>query len=479
MAANQGNDGGEISVSVVLYVHNGEPYLTEAVDSILDQTHEAFELCVVDDGSTDGTAKILEEYARRDGRVRVQRQAARGRDHLHETFNACLAMAGHDLVAIANADDIWRPHKLERQLEAFAADPELDICFHEATFIDADGCVLWGGFRRYDSPYDTAPPRPWRFISGNPVPNPTVMFKRGIVRRIGLQEVGQMHDYQFWFKATIAGCRFRGLPDRLMRYRIHEGSHSTAATRRELIRDAHRECSAAMVERHQIDELVPELQMIDSADIDSFAWAYSFVAGLLWQDGAFSAAGEVWREARRLSDDPSIVCGLGLVALRDGNGSDAARLLRLAADAGVGHAHAALAGTISNDTTYPPKWHGREPAIASLVEQTDLDGLADEAVSCPQPFDVVLVIPDASSDSERSDRIAIDLVRHSNGEHARMVGLATTPEDIEVLATAYDQACLTDPTIGDRLYLEVDVVPVAQRDSVVAAHVLDGAAIAS
>ena len=472
--------GTQTPISVVLYVHNGEPYLSEAIDSILGQSHEAFELCVVDDGSTDGTAQLLDRYATLDQRVRVQNQTARGREGLHETFNACLAMSNHELVAIANADDIWRPNKLERQLEAFANDPDLDICYHEAIFIDAQGCLLWGGFRRYSSPYDTAPPRPWRFVAGNPVPNPTVMFKRGIVRRIGLQEVGEMHDYQFWFKATVAGCSFRGLPDRLMHYRLHEASHSTATNRRDAIRDAHRDCAAAMVERHNIEDLVPELRLVDPQDVDSFAWAFSFIAGRLWCVGAFSAAGDTWRQARRLCDDPAILCGLGLVALRDGDERDAGRLLRLAADAGVGHARAALAGNINNDTVYPPKWHRREPAVAALVEQADYQGLTNDQVRCPEPFDVVLVLNESSEASpDLPDRVALDLVRGTVGEQARMVGLATGPNDIETIARAYDKACQDDPTIVDRLHLEVDVIPLAQFDSVIAAHLLDGAAIAS
>lgn len=467
-----------VPVSVLLYVHNGEPYLTEALNSILTQSHTQFELCVIDDGSTDGTAELLATAAATDPRVRVQRQEAKGRQRLHETFNSCLAMAQHDLVAIANADDIWRPEKLERQLSAFDEDPDLDVCYHEATFIDATGRLLWGRFRRYDSPYDTAPPRPWQFVSGNPVPNPTVMFKRAIVRRIGLQEVGEMHDHQFWFKATVAGCRFRGLPQRLIRYRLHEGSHSTASSRHEAIRAAHRACATEMIDRYSIEELVPELQLLDSHDSDSIAWAHSLIACALWEEGAFAKAGEYWREAHRWSNDPAVVCGLGLVALRDGVDRDASRLLRLAADAGVGHARAALAGRVDLDTMNPPKWHGKEPPIAAVVEQTDRSGLAIESERRPDPFDIVLVLPEASTSTpDLPNRIARDLLDVSNGLTQRMVGLVTEADGVDALAAGYGMACEIDPALGDSLHLEVDVVPVGQRESVIAAHRLDGAVI--
>lgn len=473
-------ESGPQPISVVLYVHNGEPYLAEALSSILGQSHENFELCVVDDGSTDGTADILAAIAVLDPRVRVQQQPAKGRERLHETFNACLAMARHELVAIANADDVWRPEKLERQLAAFEADPTLDVCYHEATFIDADGQLHWGGFRRYDSPYDTAAPRPWQFVQGNPIPNPTVMFRKAIVRRIGLQEVGDMHDHQFWFKATIAGCRFRGLPDRLIRYRVHEASHSTASSRVEVITKAHRACAVDMVRRHTIDELMPELGLVHPNDTESRAWAYSAIAGALWSTEAFDAAGDLWREARRLTDDPAVLCGIGLVGLRHGATREVNSLVRQAADLGVGHARAALAGGADIDSMRPPQWHGKKPEIAALVEQTDHHGLSLGRELCPDPFDVVLVVPDAAeSPAELSSHIADQLVRLAHESTARTVGLASGPDDITILTAAYDSACAADPTLPDRLHLEVDVIPAAQRPSVIEAHQLDGAAIRS
>lgn len=466
-------------VSVVLYVHNGEPYLTLALDSILTQTHRNFELCVVDDGSTDETPNILARVAEADSRVRVQRQNAHGRARLHETFNAALAMVRHDLVAIANADDVWMEDKLERQLRVFDDDPTLDICFHEATFIDADGRKLWGGFRRYASPYPAAPPRPWQFVGGNPIPNPTVMFRRAILRRIGLQEVGDMHDHQFWFKATVAGCRFFGMPDRLIRYRVHEGSHSTAASRHEAIREAHRACSASMVARYQIDQLVPELALVDPDDVDSTAWAHSLIAGALWSVGAFDAAGEQWRRALRFSDDPAILCGLGMIARRDGNDREANRLLQLAAEAGVGHAKVVLSGVEDVELIIAPLWHGRPPRVEEIKNETDHVGLPLQRDLQPQPFDVVLVLPEAGdSRTGLPDSLAQELVSTARSAHGvRVVSLAGGDDDIAVLSGAYDIARQADPTIDQRLHIEVDLVPSAQRQSVVEAHRLDGAAI--
>lgn len=471
--------GAARAISVVLYVHNGEPYLTEALDSILAQSHENFELCVVDDGSTDATADILAAVALGDPRVRVQRQAAKGRERLHETFNACLAMAQHDLVAIANADDIWRPEKLERQLIAFDEDPDLDICYHEATFIDADGRVRFGGFRRYSSPYPLSPPRPWQFVAGNPIPNPTVMFHRGIVRRIGLQEVGDMHDHQFWFKAALFGCRFLGLPDRLIRYRLHEASHSTSAVRRGAILEAHRQSTTSMIRTHGIDALVPELALVAPDDTDSRGWAFSFIAGHLWLKGSYECADELWRQALQCSDDPAIVCGLGMAAIQRGERVAALRLLRTSADAGVGQARVILDDSANLEEMIAPVWHGPEPEVSCIVKESDRSGFDFGGVTQPDRYDAVLFSRSGGSDGGLATRLAHDMLALGSVGDApkRMIALARSSEEVDLIGEAYEVAIEVDAELAEWLAVEIDIVPSGQFDSVVQAHQLDGAVV--
>lgn len=467
-------------VSVVLYVHNGGSFLSAALESILEQTHSSFELCVVDDGSTDTTPHILEAAVAGDDRIRIQRQEARGRSRLHETFNSCLAMTRHDLIAVANADDIWRSDKLERQVREFEGNADLDICHHEATFINGDGRVLFGGFRRYASPYPWTPPRPWQFVSGNPVPNPTVMFHRAILRRIGLQEVGDMHDHQFWFKATLHGCRFLGLPDRLIRYRVHEGSHSTAASRRSVILDAHRQCVADMVARYEIDQLVPELAIVAPDDTDARAWACSFIAGQLWVDASFDAAEGLWRNALRYSDNVAIMCGAAMAALRRGQESKALPILRTAADQGVGQAQALLHDPRHLEEMLPPLWHGDPPTIASLVAETDRVGLEPAVDPRPRPFDFVMV-PAAGRDAGEAVRcLAVEMCGAGSARRdrkGRMIVLAASSEEVDLVTEAYSLATAEDPELVDSLDIEVDLVAMGERASIVDAHRLDGVVV--
>src|SRR4051795_2357411 len=97
--------GGIPRVSVYMPVYNGEAYLAECLDCILDQTFRDFEVVAVDDGSKDGSFDILLDYARRDGRIRVLRHEA-NQGH-HQTSNDALAACRGEYLARMDQDDLW------------------------------------------------------------------------------------------------------------------------------------------------------------------------------------------------------------------------------------------------------------------------------------------------------------------------------------------------------------------------------------
>lgn len=120
-------------VSVMIGVYNGAPYLGEAIESVLAQTHEPVELIVVDDGSTDGSGAIAEAYG---PRLRCIRQERGG---MAAARNSAVEAAGGEFFAFLDADDRFPPSKLERQLEIFEQDPELDVVYgHVTEFLSPD-----------------------------------------------------------------------------------------------------------------------------------------------------------------------------------------------------------------------------------------------------------------------------------------------------------------------------------------------------
>jgi Glycosyl transferase family 2 len=112
-------------VSVILPVHNGEQWLRPAVQSILAQTFTAFELIIIDDGSTDSSVQCISDLVSGDKRiVLVQQQQQRG---LADTLNKGLQLAHCELVARMDADDIAVPHRLQRQYSYMQAHPSVQV----------------------------------------------------------------------------------------------------------------------------------------------------------------------------------------------------------------------------------------------------------------------------------------------------------------------------------------------------------------
>jgi glycosyltransferase involved in cell wall biosynthesis len=101
-------------VSVVMSVFNGQAFLSEAVESILQQTLRDFEFVVIDDGSTDGTGDILSTFVERDKRMRVFRQENQGRP---KSLNDGIALASGKYIARMDADDIALPDRLGKQVD--------------------------------------------------------------------------------------------------------------------------------------------------------------------------------------------------------------------------------------------------------------------------------------------------------------------------------------------------------------------------
>ena len=119
-------------VSVVIPAYNGERFLAEAIESALAQTYSAIEVIVVDDGSTDGTGAVIDRFG---NSVRSLQQKNAG---VSNTRNAGIAIAEGDLIALLDADDIWLPDKIERQVGALRAHPQAGLVFCGYTVVDED-----------------------------------------------------------------------------------------------------------------------------------------------------------------------------------------------------------------------------------------------------------------------------------------------------------------------------------------------------
>jgi glycosyltransferase involved in cell wall biosynthesis len=124
------------TVSAIIPVYNYGRYVAQAIESVLGQTCAASEIIVVDDGSTDNTPEVLKRY---EGRIRIIHKENGG---VSSALNRGAEAATGDLLAFLDADDVWLPRKLQRQVERFLADPDLGLVHCAYEEIDCSGKVL-------------------------------------------------------------------------------------------------------------------------------------------------------------------------------------------------------------------------------------------------------------------------------------------------------------------------------------------------
>jgi glycosyltransferase involved in cell wall biosynthesis len=196
-------------VSVVMPVRNAMPFLDEAVASILAQTHGNFEFVIGDDGSTDGSGDRLDQWARRDSRIRLIRNKGNGLGPAGSS-NWVVREAIHPLIARMDADDVSRPDRLHRQLMAFHAHPDAVIVGSLSDIIDETGRQI--GRRDRSALRDSR--------GDFPVAHGSIMFRRDAFERVG----GYRAICDFWEDRDLLTRMVRDgkalvLPDAMYRYR--------------------------------------------------------------------------------------------------------------------------------------------------------------------------------------------------------------------------------------------------------------------
>ena len=226
------------TISVVMPAYNAGKFLDEAVCSILDQTFRDFEFIIVDDGSTDDTAFILEKYAKADSRLRVFRQANEGM--ISALNRGCRLVRGY-FIARMDADDISLHHRFERQLDYIEKNPKVGIVGTWITEIAIDGSV-----RGNWCPSPLPKVLRWRHFFGGCVHHPSVLIRREILEKIDFYRPDAVHveDIDLWLRAS-AITEFGNVPELLFKYRVWDGSVSQQ--RRLKAREIHMNLMASFI----------------------------------------------------------------------------------------------------------------------------------------------------------------------------------------------------------------------------------------
>ena len=203
------------AISVLLPVYNGSRFLQKAVDSILAQSFEDFELIAVDDGSTDNSVSILEAY--NDPRiVLLKHPVNRG---IVQTLNTGLARCTGKYIARMDADDIALPERFSRQVAHFEKYPDTGVVDTVQDCIDESdmrtGKVNSNVVDAEDI-YATLP-------KSNCLGHPSVMVRGDLLRAYGYRNVAY-EDYDLWLRIASAGIKIVKLKSRLLLFREHSSS---------------------------------------------------------------------------------------------------------------------------------------------------------------------------------------------------------------------------------------------------------------
>jgi len=201
-------------------IYNEARFLKESVGSVLGQSFGDFEFIILDDGSTDGSADLVREFA--DPRIRL---IVRDRNWgLTSSLNFGLRECGGRYIARMDADDIAEPPRLEKQVDFLERRLNIGALGSARLLIDELGQVVG----RSSPPANDLAIR-WKCLLGNPFGHPTVMLRREVLKRHRLQydrSFRTAQDYEFWSRLLRVTCG-ANLPEPLLRYRLRKGSSRT------------------------------------------------------------------------------------------------------------------------------------------------------------------------------------------------------------------------------------------------------------
>lgn len=237
-------------VTVVMPVYNGEQYLAEAIESILSQTMQDFELLVVDDSSQDRSVEIASSY--RDPRLRL---LVNGENlGVGKTRNRGLAESAGEFVAFLDCDDLALPERLEKQVSFLETHPEFGMVGSSVEIIDGEG--VGRDVMRYPAAPDEIPPL---LLFGNYFSQSAVMMRKSSLPGACYRsEYPLGEDYDLWVRMA-AVAKVWNLPQALTKYRVH--GPSATFTKAELMESCIRKLLTEQLASMGVTPTQPEIEL--------------------------------------------------------------------------------------------------------------------------------------------------------------------------------------------------------------------------
>lgn len=207
-------------ISIIMPTYNNARYLSEAIDSILNQTFTDFEFIIVNDHSIDETAAILARYAYQDTRIHViENNKNLG---VARTLNRGIGIAQGEYIARMDSDDISLPDRFEKQVVFLDANPDVGVLGTQTLFIDENGqfCeqMTWEKPATHNRLV-------WQLLSATPFCHPSIMMRACCLRKAGGYDPDYPNeDMQLWTRMVFS-TKLANLGDTLLYYRMSYETH--------------------------------------------------------------------------------------------------------------------------------------------------------------------------------------------------------------------------------------------------------------
>jgi glycosyltransferase involved in cell wall biosynthesis len=204
-------------ISVVMSAYNAEKYISEAIESILNQSFENFEFIIINDCSTDNTLEIIKRYSSQDSRIKlINNKENLG---LTSSLNKAIKSSKGKYIARMDDDDISEKTRFEKQIEFLEKNKDIDIVGSFAKNIDEEGNILNDRTvpLNHDEIINILPKL-------SPLIHPAIIFRKKSLGKIGFynEKFRTSQDYEMWFRAMAAGLKFQNLPLYLVKYRVND-----------------------------------------------------------------------------------------------------------------------------------------------------------------------------------------------------------------------------------------------------------------
>ncbi len=205
-------------ISVILPVYNAQPFLKEAIESILNQSYSNFEFIIINDGSTDDSEKTILQF--NDSRIKYFYQQNKG---LGATLNIGLSLCTGKYIARQDQDDISYPDRFKKQIDFLEKNPTMVLLGTRAKILTENSTEI-----KYHKHATHSADLKFDLLFDNPFVHSSVIFKKSIIDEVGIYTIDRnlYEDYDLWSRMALNG-EVANLPDILLDYRHHAKGLST------------------------------------------------------------------------------------------------------------------------------------------------------------------------------------------------------------------------------------------------------------